>query len=102
MTLTGGVDFASGSGVSMPDTTDLTFPSGVGSGTNLSTLPFIGASIAFTPYDITKEESTSNLIGNPITTTITLRGNSMGPLKNFHLQDILPEDRAFLGFLTST
>ena len=28
-TLTGGIDFASGSGVSMPDTTNMTFPNNI-------------------------------------------------------------------------
>lgn len=86
----------------MPDPTNLTFPTNVSSGTNLSTLPFISPSIQFTPFDVVKTESTANLIGEPITTTLTIRGNSMGPLRHFHLQDVLPSDRAFLGFLTST
>ena len=82
----------------MPDTTDLTFPANVIASTNLSTLPFITPTTQFTPFDVTKEESTANLIGDPITTTLTVHGNSMGALKHFHLQDVIPANRSFLGF----
>lgn len=100
-TLPGGVDWASGSGVSMADTTDLTFPAAVSSATNLSTLPFIKPTTEFTPFDVTKEESTMNLIGKTVTTTLKIHGNSMGPLRHFHLQDVIPMNRAFSGFVTS-
>lgn len=82
----------------MPDTTDLTFPANVIASTNLSTLPFITPTTQFTPFDVTKEEGTANLIGDPITTTLTVHGNSMGALKHFHLQDVIPANRSFLGF----
>lgn len=86
----------------MPDPSDLTFPSTVSSGTILATLPFIRPNIRFTPFDVTKSESTDNLIGKPMTTTLTVHGNSMGPLRHFHLQDIIPNNRAFTRLLSST
>ncbi len=101
-TLTGGIDYASGSGVSMADPTNLTFPANVNSSTNLSTLPFITPTTQFTPFDVTKSESTANLIGDLVTTTLTVKGNSMGSLKHFHLQDVIPANRAFVGYISTT
>ena len=99
-TLTGGIDFASGSGVNMADTTDLTFPNTINSSTNLSTLPFVTPNTLFTPFDVVKTEPSMNLIGIPMVTTLKVLGNSMGPLKNFHLQDVIPANRGFSGILS--
>jgi uncharacterized repeat protein (TIGR01451 family) len=99
-TLPGGVDWASWSGVSMADTTDMSFPDNVIATTPLATLPFITPATEFTPFDITKEESTMNLIGKGVVTTLTIHGNTMGTLRHFHLQDIIPMNRAFSGFIT--
>lgn len=86
----------------MADPTNLTFLVNVNSSTNLSTLPFITPTTQFTPFDVTKSESTANLIGGLVTTTLTVKGNSMGSLKHFHLQDVIPSNRAFAGFLSTT
>lgn len=86
----------------MADPYNLTFPANVNSSTNLSTLPFITPTTQFTPFDVTKSESTANLIGGLMTTTLTVKGNSMGTLKHFHLQDIIPSNRSFVGFLSTT
>lgn len=76
-TLTGGIDFAFGSGVNMADTTNLSFPNNINISTNLSTLPFIVPNTLFTPFDIVKTEPTMNLIGIPMVTTLKVLGNSM-------------------------
>jgi uncharacterized repeat protein (TIGR01451 family)/fimbrial isopeptide formation D2 family protein len=94
-TLTGGIDFASGSGVSMSDTTNMSFPNNINNSTSLASFPFVTPQTRFTPFDVTKTETSKNLIGKPMITTLSVLGNNMGPLRHFHLQDIIPANRAF-------
>lgn len=84
----------------MADTTNLTFPKNINASTNLSMLPFVTPNTLFIPFDVVKVEPKNNLIGLPMTTTLKVLGNTMGPLKNFHLQDVIPANRAFSGILS--
>lgn len=79
----------------MPDTTNMTFPNNINSSTNLSTLPFVTPQTRFFPFDVRKEEEPKELIGIPFLTTLRVVGNSMGPLQHFHIQDVIPTNRAF-------
>lgn len=96
-TLTGAVDFAN----SAYYTGSTTFPDNIIATSNLSTLPFTGASVGVIPFDITKSESSSSLVWDEVTTNITITNNNLGPLNDVNIQDIIPKNRKFVSF-TST
>lgn len=93
-TLTGGIDFAN----STYSTGSSAFPDNIIATTDLTPLPFTGATIGVIPFDITKTESGNGLIGSTITTTLTITNNNLGALKNIHIQDIIPENRQLISF----
>lgn len=86
--------------MSMPDTTDLTFPDNIINSSNLNVLPFVTPQTQFVPFDVRKSEEPKELIGIPFTTTLHVIGNSMGPLRHFHLQDVIPNNRGFSGVVS--
>lgn len=86
----------------MADPTNLTFPDNIIASTSLATLPFIAPITQFVPYAVKKIEESKNLIGTTLITTLKIEGNDMGQLNNFHLQDILPTNRAFIGVTSVT
>lgn len=96
-TLTGGVDFANSSYF----TGTTAFPGNIGSTYNLSTLPFTGAIVGIVPFDISKSESSAGLVGDEVTTTLSITNNNLGALKNINIQDVIPTNRKFVSF-TST
>lgn len=86
--------------MSMADPTNLTFPDNVIASTSLATLPFVAPTTQFIPYSVKKLEASNNLIGTTLITTLKIEGNGMGPLNNFHLQDVIPTNRAFIGVIS--
>lgn len=101
-TLPGWVDLAEWIGFPNPiDPTDLNFPDNITTATDLSSLPFIQTQTKFIPFDIEKAGSDLGLIWHEHTTTLTIKWNDLGELKNFSIQDVIPNNRKFVAF-TST
>ncbi len=96
-TLTWWIDFAN----SIYFTWSTTFPENIIATSNISILPFTWTTINTIPFDITKSESTSWLVWDEVTTTLTITNNNLGPLTDINIQDIIPKNRKFVSF-TST
>jgi len=93
-TLTGAYDFA---GTTI-DPTDPDFPNNIDASTDLSLLPFTPVTTEFIPFEIEKEGPEELLIWEIGTTTISITWNDLGPLEDFELIDVIPNNRKFVGF----
>lgn len=93
-TLPGWYDYAG----SVPDPTDPDFPDNIDNTTDLSTLPFFPTTTQFIPFDIEKLWPGELLIGEVGVTTLQVTGNNLGPLNDFEIVDVIPNNRKFVGF----
>jgi len=93
-TLPGGIDYAG----STNDPTDPDFPDNIDNTTNLAALPFFSATTQFIPFNIEKTGDPEIQIWEVATTTLTITWNNLGPLDNFEIVDVIPNNRKFVGF----
>ncbi|MBS8122070.1 DUF11 domain-containing protein, partial [Candidatus Vampirococcus lugosii] len=59
---------------------------------------FESATTSFVPYKISKAGATKFIVGNEYETSIKIEGNSQGSLNDLHIQEIVSNNREFLGF----
>lgn len=74
------------------------FPNDISTSTDLSDLWFSYSTLASIPFNVSKSASSEELIWDTFSTSLLIEWNNKWDLKNFHLVDVIPNNREFLGF----